>query len=80
MIYMKRAGYDLSGAVTLQQTFVRLSEASGRNQNWLEGLFASHPPSQETRRKKIRRHWQSWVQAVTWVLSAIPPRRPSCAR
>ncbi len=47
MLYMKRAGYDLSGAVTLQQTFVRLSEASGRNQNWLEGLFASHPPSQE---------------------------------
>lgn len=47
MIYMKRAGYDLRGAVTLQQTFVRLSEASGRNQSWLEGLFASHPPSQE---------------------------------
>ncbi len=47
MLYMKRAGYDLSGAVTLQQTFVRLSEASGRNQNWLEGLFASHPPSPE---------------------------------
>ncbi len=47
MIYMKRAGYDVSGAVSLQQTFVRLSEATGRNQNWLEGLFASHPPSPE---------------------------------
>jgi beta-barrel assembly-enhancing protease len=47
MVYMKRAGYDLSGAVTLQETFVRLSQASGRNQNWLEGLFASHPPSPE---------------------------------
>jgi predicted Zn-dependent protease len=47
MLYMQRAGYDLTGAVTLQQTFVRLSEASGRNQNWLEGLFASHPPSPE---------------------------------
>jgi len=47
MVYMKRAGYDPSGAVSLQQTFVRLSEASGRNQNWLEGLFASHPPSPE---------------------------------
>ncbi len=45
MVYMKRAGYDLSGAVTLQQTFVRLSE--GHNQSWLEGLFASHPPSPE---------------------------------
>jgi predicted Zn-dependent protease len=47
MLYMKRAGYDLNGAVTLQQTFVRLSEAQGRNQSWLEGLFASHPPSPE---------------------------------
>jgi beta-barrel assembly-enhancing protease len=47
MTYMKRAGYDLSGAVTLQETFVRLSAASGHNQNWLEGLFASHPPSPE---------------------------------
>src|SRR5690606_20317634 len=47
MLYMQRAGYDLNGAVSLQQTFVRLSQASGRNQNWLEGLFASHPPSQE---------------------------------
>jgi predicted Zn-dependent protease len=46
MIYMQRAGYDLQGAVALQETFVRLSEGKG-NQNWLEGLFASHPPSQE---------------------------------
>ena len=45
MRYMQRAGYDLQGAVTLQEKFVRLSEASGRNQNWLDGLFASHPPS-----------------------------------
>src|SRR5690606_35411085 len=29
----------------LQETFVKLSE--GRQTNWLEGLFASHPPSQE---------------------------------
>ena len=42
---MKAAGYDPQAAVTLQQTFVRLSE--GRKQNWLEGLFASHPPSAE---------------------------------
>ncbi len=44
MIYMSRAGYDPVGAVTLQETFVRLSE--GRQQDWLSGLFASHPPSQ----------------------------------
>jgi predicted Zn-dependent protease len=42
---MKAAGYDPAAAVALQETFVRLSE--GRRQNWLEGLFASHPPSQE---------------------------------
>ena len=47
MIYMQRAGYDPRGAVTLQEKFVKLSEASGRNQSWLEGLFASHPPSPE---------------------------------
>lgn len=42
---MKAAGYDPMAAVTLQETFVRLSE--GRKQSWLDGLFASHPPSQE---------------------------------
>ena len=45
MKYMRKAGYDPQGAVSLQETFVRLSE--GRNQDWLSGLFASHPPSQE---------------------------------
>ena len=43
MRYMSKAGYDPMGAVTLQETFVRLSE--GRDENWLSGLFASHPPS-----------------------------------
>ena len=42
---MKAAGYDPRAAVSLQETFVRLSE--GKKQNWLNGLFASHPPSQE---------------------------------
>lgn len=45
MKYMAKAGYDPQGAVDLQRTFVRLSE--GKNQDWLTGLFASHPPSQE---------------------------------
>ena len=44
MKYMARAGYDPQGAVTLQQTFVKLSQ--GKNPGFLEGLFASHPPSQ----------------------------------
>lgn len=45
MQYMSRAGYDPKGAVELQKTFVKLSE--GKRQDWLSGLFASHPPSQE---------------------------------
>lgn len=45
MLYMSRAGYDPRAAIDLQQTFVRLSE--GRNSSWINGLFASHPPSQE---------------------------------
>lgn len=45
MRYMSKAGYDPQAAVSLQETFVRLSE--GRDQSRLEQLFASHPPSQE---------------------------------
>lgn len=43
--FMKRAGYDPTAAVTLQETFVELSEQ--RQTTWLEGLFSSHPPSEE---------------------------------
>ena len=45
MLYMKKAGYDPTAAVTLQETFVRLSQ--GRESNFITGLFASHPPSPE---------------------------------
>ncbi len=45
MKYMSQAGYNPQGAVELQKTFMRLSE--GRRQDWLSGLFASHPPSEE---------------------------------
>ena len=45
MNYLASAGYDPQAAVALQETFVRLSE--GRSQDWLSGLFASHPPSSE---------------------------------
>src|SRR6202008_4519145 len=48
MKYMKLVGYDPWGAVTLQETFVRLSEQGGaKQQSWMESLFASHPPSRE---------------------------------
>ena len=45
MQYMSAAGYDPQGAVKLQETFVRLSE--GRESDFISGLFASHPPSQQ---------------------------------
>lgn len=51
--YMQRAGYDVQGAVTLQETFVKMS--ANKNSSWFEGLFASHPPSQE-RVDANRRH------------------------
>jgi predicted Zn-dependent protease len=53
MRYMRRAGYDPQGAVTLQETFVRLSES--RDQDWISGLFASHPPSEERVRENRKR-------------------------
>ncbi len=43
--YMHRAGYNPMGAVRLQESFVRLSEA--REPGFMQGLFASHPPSPE---------------------------------
>jgi len=45
MQYMKKAGYDPAAAVTLQETFVRLS--ADHKSNFIQGLFASHPPSPE---------------------------------
>jgi predicted Zn-dependent protease len=44
--YMARAGYDPQGAVDLQQTFLNLSKGQ-RRQDFISGLFASHPPSAE---------------------------------
>ncbi len=52
MLYMQRAGYDPRAAVALQETFVRLAE--GKEENWLAGLFASHPPSRERVEKNRR--------------------------
>ncbi len=52
--YMRRAGYDAQGAVSLQETFVRMNDR--KDSGWLAGLFASHPPSQErldSNRKKV---------------------------
>jgi len=45
MQYMAEAGYNPEAAVELQQVFVKLSE--GGNNNFISGLFQSHPPSQK---------------------------------
>ena len=58
MKYMKQAGYDPAAAISLQETFVRLSE--GRRPGWLEGLFASHPPSQERVETVKNRNFKSF--------------------
>ncbi len=51
MLYMSRAGYDPQGAVDLQRTFLALQD--GGRQDWISGLFASHPPSQERLQNNI---------------------------
>ena len=61
MIYMMRAGFDPEAAVSLQETFVQLSK--GQSNNWLDGMLASHPPSQE-RVENNRRTAQRLKQAA----------------
>jgi predicted Zn-dependent protease len=43
MNYMAKAGYEVQGAVELQEKFVELSKS--RQAGFLQNLFASHPPS-----------------------------------
>lgn len=43
ILYMKEAGYDPMAAVELQQLFLELSKE--RSAGFLQGLFATHPPS-----------------------------------
>jgi predicted Zn-dependent protease len=82
MIYMDRAGYDPAAAVELQKTFVRLSKESGGSKGFAQGLFASHPPSQERvdNNKRILRkldgggEWgRARYQELTAVLERLEP-------
>lgn len=43
--YMSKAGYDTQAAVELQELFVRMMEK--QEPSWIEGMFASHPPSRD---------------------------------
>ena len=51
MKYMAKAGYDLQAAVELQELFLKLSEQ--HKSSWVQGLFASHPPSAERVRQNL---------------------------
>ena len=62
MKYMAKAGYDPAAAIELQKTFVKLSK--GNESNWLQGLFASHPPSQERVNENIKTAKQLNVKGV----------------
>ncbi|WP_100640355.1 M48 family metalloprotease [Marinobacter salexigens] len=43
IVYMKKAGYDPLAAVELQELFLKLSQ--GQQAGFVDGLFATHPPS-----------------------------------
>ena len=45
ILTMVEAGYDPYAAVELQELFIKLMEA--HRSSWIQGLFASHPPSIE---------------------------------
>ncbi len=63
--YLAKAGYDPHAAVSLQETFVRLSQDRPES-GWVQGLFASHPPSTErveNNRSIVGRLQQDYPQA-----------------
>jgi predicted Zn-dependent protease len=77
MIYMVRAGYNPSAATALQETFVRLSE--GKTSGWMDGLFASHPPSRE--RVEKNRSFAAELNADGAVrMTGLPPYRAAMAK
>ena len=78
--YMVRAGYDPKAAVELQETFLRLS--GNKSPNWLAGMFATHPPSQErvdANRKKaaalpanLYRGEEAYRQRIAFLVQSKP--------
>lgn len=84
MKYMALAGYDLQGAIELQKLFVQLSRSSSnQSKSWLDGLFASHPPSQERVSENIKTAQalntsgaymgeQAYTKALAYLHSKLP--------
>lgn len=80
--YMARAGYDPAAAISLQEKFVALKD--GKKASWLEGLFASHPPSQErvTKNQEISeliktsqlRDWETGLSRYNQAMSYLASR------
>ena len=77
MRYMHAAGYDTRAAVTLQEKFLALKK--GRKANWLAGLFATHPPSEE-RVANNRRALAGFREAATRDGRGTTGRSRTCAR
>ncbi|MEZ5598858.1 MAG: M48 family metalloprotease [Pseudomonadales bacterium] len=61
--FMAQAGYDPNAAVTLQEKFVKMSQ--GRKSGWIDGLFASHPPSAERVENNRARVQELKAQGIT---------------
>ena len=68
MRYMVKAGYDPIAAVELQEVFLALS-AGQKKANWLQGLFSSHPPSQE----RVAKNKQTAAELKKNVMAAGQP-------
>jgi len=52
IVYMKKAGYDPQAAVELQEIFLEMSK--GREAGFVDGLFATHPPSSKRVRENSK--------------------------
>jgi predicted Zn-dependent protease len=85
MHYMAKAGYDPAAAISLQEKFVALNKDSPGG--WVNGLFASHPPSQQrvdtntqtnqTIRSQQRRDWEHGTQRYKQQLAYLTSKQPA---
>ncbi len=67
--YMAKAGYEPAAAVRLQETFVRLS--GDKKLSIVDGLFASHPPSQDRveRNKVTSTQFNQYEPKDGWIVN-----------
>lgn len=81
MSYMARAGYDPQAAVELQKIFLKLME--DRQTSWVEGLLASHPPSDkrvaanEETAKNLPKDLNRYPEAYQQFLARLRKMKPA---